>query len=87
MPNGRKPGRPKDPILEIVRSVHRDRSPRTQARFARALKMASATGIPDEIVQQLIVECSRSYGGFNFAGFERRVEEIAAMRRVVAGER
>lgn len=86
-PSGAKLGRPKDPLLELARSTFQDASERSIARWVRAMKMMRATGVPMDVQQRIIKNCSTKRGGFKFATFERAAEDVAAAHIVATLER
>src|SRR5262245_19746274 len=65
-PNGRKPGRPRDPALEELRAVLLpQRSERTRARFKAAVELLRALGMSPDQVGQAIAEAHRPNGSLN----------------------
>lgn len=77
-PNGRKRGRPADPVLEIIRDAHPHCSPRTHARIKRAMDILFRLGVDGETVARIERLYLRPNGTFNAAGFEQHAEFIAA---------
>jgi hypothetical protein len=72
LPNGRKRGRPRDPILQDIRRVWLPmRSERTQARYKKAMEQLIALGMPLDQVMQTIKECCRPSGSLNVNLFAR----------------
>jgi hypothetical protein len=78
-PNGRKPGRPRDPILEDIR--HRWlplRSERSRARYKKAIEQLIAAGCPIERLMEIQTECCRANGTLNIHLFARYAAYVAA---------
>jgi hypothetical protein len=72
LPNGRKPGRPKDPILEGLRHQWLPlRSERSVARYKRAMEQLIGLGCPIERVMEIQKECCRANGSLNINLFAR----------------
>jgi hypothetical protein len=85
MPNGRKPGRPQSATVSLARKLHGEQSDRTRARWVRAMRMLIAAEVPQDVINRLMSQCTRPSGSFNFAKFERRADEVAAVVTVEAG--
>jgi hypothetical protein len=81
-PDGvRKGGRPEDVYLQIVRMILPDWSPRTQARYVRAWKMADAAG---RDIKELIQKVTRRNGSINVRELEEWAETALVLRLVEA---
>lgn len=82
VPNGKKPGRPKDATLDIYRQLFGDVwSARTIARYRVCMKRLSALGIDGEhpTFAALHKRCSRPNGTLNVARLDEITECMAAM--------
>jgi hypothetical protein len=65
-PNGRKPGRPVDPVLDALRSTWLPtRSARTHARYKAALELLSILGATPEQIAQAVADTHRPNGSLN----------------------
>lgn len=73
-PNGRKRGRPEDPVLTQLRGLFPEKSPRTIARYARALRLLTVAGVSEDVRRNLVETYSRPGGSFNVSGFEQHAE-------------
>ena len=73
-PNGRKRGRPQHPALIQLRQLWPEKSPRTVARYARALRMLAEAGVSEQVTRNLVETYTRDGGSFNVSGFERHAE-------------
>jgi hypothetical protein len=66
LPIGRKPGRPRNPILETIRQECLPmRSARSQARYKKAMDQLIALGCPLDRLQGIVSECCRANGTLN----------------------
>ena len=86
----KRPGREASRFTEIARDVFRDQSPRTQARFARALRMARLIADNfdldfDAVWAEAHKAAVRPNGSMNFTVLLQSLEDRAAMLIAGAG--
>jgi hypothetical protein len=74
LPNGRKKGRPFDPMLADLRRMLPARSERTIARFKGALQRLHLLGFTPEQIQHAVTEATRASGSLNVRLLERYAE-------------
>src|SRR4051794_25650544 len=68
VPNGKKGGRPKDPVRADLRKFFPSWSDRTFARFRRALKLFDLAEVSSEARQRIIKMHTRPNGNLNVLG-------------------
>jgi hypothetical protein len=64
--------------MKLARQMFPEWSERTRARWARAMRMMVATGVPGDVQKTVLKNATRPNGSFNVAEFERRAEDVAA---------
>jgi hypothetical protein len=72
--DGRKPGRPPDEVLALIRTMVSDYSPRTIARYARAMRLLDV--LDDKSKEEIVRDCTRPNGSFNTSKFLMLAELI-----------
>jgi len=77
VPDGRKPGRPRNEVLAHLRSLFPEYSERTVARLHRGLDLLAWGEVPDEVQQRVLKRCTRPNGSLNVAEFKRSAEDVA----------
>ncbi len=75
MPIGRKRGRPRNARLDLYRDIFKEWSPRTLARYQRAMEMLISINYTKEQTKEILRQATRPNGTMSVA----RVEHLAEL--------
>jgi hypothetical protein len=84
-PIGRKPGRPRDQILDAYRQLFPEWSERTLARYAKARRYLVVAGFTIDEQREFTKRATRPNGTVAVQRFEEIAETVALMRAIEGG--